>query len=271
MGSSQIVRKRKVDVACVKTRFFKKVNFRVLHDLENGCTTEKSHEASCLAAVSGFCQKRFGKDFAGLPQSAPSRDEPHQIQVACFKPVLRKSVSPGELQKQHKRCDNILVSATEECFNAASKWCQKKKYSGGITQETTDTEIVVACYEAVYVGKVDISKGRKKKQQPTMKQKVSKKQPPGVKKPPQPKTKPPKRPQIKTSTETTKKVGKKPIIQPAPPAGKKKEKSIVDMLIGALNSLKGGTKTKQGKKTKPPAPKKEIEFEKETHKEQSVR
>lgn len=166
MGNIQMANNnRQTELACIKTKFHKKVNMKILGSFERGCNLETSQSVECLEAVSELCQDRFGREYAGMPQSSPTNEEPRQMQVACFKSVLKEQVPIDELKKHHKQCNDILKSANQECFTAASMWCKEKKHSGGITQETTDTEIGVACYDALFVSQVPITGPVRRQQQ----------------------------------------------------------------------------------------------------------
>ena len=81
---------------------------------------------------------------------------PDSLYISCFKSSLKKLLPLATLRAKHSHCNSLSVSANDNCFAAASRWCTDQGHSGGITQEAGNGHILVACYDALYSPRVSV-------------------------------------------------------------------------------------------------------------------
>lgn len=156
VGISRETMNNRIGVSCVPTKSIANVNVNVL---KNKCTTRFSQAPQCMIGIHRFCQKKFGKDFVGISQEIPNKND---LTTSCFKSSKKQLVPIKQLRMRNHGCKNIGQWYTDHCFSAASRWCIDQGFSGGITQEASKGKVLVACYISMYSGDVPI-------QIPTMK------------------------------------------------------------------------------------------------------
>lgn len=162
LGISQKHASGKIFMSCVKSEWSGWVPMAELQEHEKGCTVEKGGGQSrhCLAATHRFCKARLNSPDSAAGISQKVNDLFDAFYVQCFKSprkgLVRHDVLSGK--KYQRSCDSDsgpfrgYHSHTDDCFEAASEWCQENlgRESGGITQEADEKGVVVACYEAEF-------------------------------------------------------------------------------------------------------------------------
>ena len=139
--------------SCVKSAFAGYVAISELKMYFSHCRRTGSQTGACLAAVHRYCEAKYcGVADAGMAQEVP----PDSLYVTCFKSSLKKVLPLATLTAKHKSCNSLGVSASDNCFAAASRWCNGQGHSGGITQEAGNGHIVVACYDSLYSAGVSV-------------------------------------------------------------------------------------------------------------------
>ncbi len=142
----------RIGMSCVKTHWGGHVSIHKLKLLDGGCKrTYLSQGRSCIKATHRFCKKRFGPQFAGISQEV----SPKLLQVHCFKATLKYRVKRSELRRLVPSC-RFMDSST--CFSAASRWCEKYGFPGGIPQESNHYSMEIYCYKAEFFGDVFTAK-----------------------------------------------------------------------------------------------------------------
>lgn len=171
LGVSQKHESGKIFVSCIKSEWSGLVSIAELQKYEKECTVKQGGQSwQCLAATHRFCKDTLGADSgAGIIQKVNDLFDIFYVQ--CFKSPHKRHILHKVLssKKYHSSCESDKSgpfhdyrSHTDDCFAAASKWCQdnlENNFSGGITQEVDSKGVTVACYEEEFSNWVHIEPG----------------------------------------------------------------------------------------------------------------
>ena len=134
-------------MSCIKSAFTGYVAVSELKHYHAHCHHAGSQTGACLAAVHRYCTAKYcGVADAGMAQEVP----PDSLYISCFKSSRKQYVPLATLTAKHSHCNSLGVSANDNCFAAASRWCVDQGHCGGITQEAGNGQVLVACYDSVY-------------------------------------------------------------------------------------------------------------------------
>lgn len=146
----------KIHISCVKAEWSGAVTLDELQKHDKHCTLEHgSQNRHCLVAVHHFCQVTLGGpwlNYAGTIQEVTD-EVLKTLYVQCFKPARKEIVLHDTLKDYDDSCksQDKIPWHRDDCYLAASKWCQSLGHSGGITQEVDETlGVTVACYDDVF-------------------------------------------------------------------------------------------------------------------------
>lgn len=156
LGVSREHTDNRIGMSCVKSHWAGNTSIHTLANYHEYCNTvEKSQHRDCLSAIHGFCVKAFGHNYAGFSQGIVSSEILH---VHCFRVTHKEDVRHDVLQALHPNCQ-FPDSHSDNCFAAASRWCNKYfASSGGITLEVNNQFMTVGCYNAEFSGDVFTSR-----------------------------------------------------------------------------------------------------------------
>ena len=130
-----------VSMSCIEATWAGNVKVTELRRFHSYCRLSKSQHRDCLSAIHRYCENRFGAKYAGISQEVGVDG----FFVGCFKSGYKANVPPSKLTLLHHGC-KFPFSDGAQCFSAASRFCRKKGFSGGVTQEVNKKIMTVACY-----------------------------------------------------------------------------------------------------------------------------
>ena len=155
LGVSREQQPNIIGMSCVRSEYNGVVSIDTLQQHHPECNTvAKSQHRDCLSAIHRFCMAKLGNSYAGISQEIPSIES---LYIACFHSTKKLHVPFGDLTALHGECKFPDDSDTSDCFAAASRWCVRACYDGGITQEVNYDGITIACYNAEFAGDAFIS------------------------------------------------------------------------------------------------------------------
>ena len=147
-GISQEVSDPNVNVHCFNPGWSGDVNIGELTLKHSGCdSVSKAMTSDCFAAIHRYCEQEKGYA-AGVPQEVGSSS----IGVHCFNVGWSGDVNIAALTAKGRPCStsNIMKS---DCLADIHRYCEQEKgYGAGISQEVSDPNVNVHCFNAGWDG-----------------------------------------------------------------------------------------------------------------------
>lgn len=143
IGVSREVGHSSIGLSCITGKWYGHVSLSTLRLYHGHCHLHQSQMKFCLSAIHRYCSGHYGANYAGTAQEVGNGF----FAVGCFHAPLVHNVRWSALTRKHGHCV-FPHSESAACYSAASRWCNSRGYSGGITQEVNQSIVTVACYRS---------------------------------------------------------------------------------------------------------------------------